>query len=151
MPVPDRTHLEATAFQVTFVGKLAVILLACLSPFPPTDRSEPDRLFRLGIAGLDGWQSQCQTRGLVLAAKHETGETPTRLFRRERLSDLWTGLYNHQPMQPLGYSRCPGNRDNLEPLIPGESDFVLCTKVQKPPGSHWHCVSLILSQSTESP
>ena len=55
------------------------------------------------------------------------------------------------PMQPLGYSRCPGNRDNQEPLIPGESDFILCTKFGNPPGFHWHYVSLILSQPTGLP
>ena len=54
----------------------------------------------------------------------------------------WTGLPNHQPIQPLGYSQCPGQRDNQEPLIPGVSDFVLRTKLGPPPGSHWHFVSL---------
>ena len=41
--------------------------------FPTTDRSGPDRLFRRGIAGLDGRRSQRQTRGLELAAEHEKG------------------------------------------------------------------------------
>ena len=45
--------------------------------FPPIDRSGPDRLLRLGIAGPDGRRPQRQTRGLELAADHETGETPT--------------------------------------------------------------------------
>jgi len=45
--------------------------------FPPPYRSGPDRLFRQGIAGLDGWRPQRLTRGLKLAAEHETGETPT--------------------------------------------------------------------------
>ena len=34
------------------------------------------------------WRSQVQTRGLELAAKHETRETPTRLCRRKLLSDF---------------------------------------------------------------
>ena len=42
-----------------------------------TDRSGPDRLFRRGIAGPDGRRPRRQTRGLELAAKHETGKTPT--------------------------------------------------------------------------
>ena len=44
---------------------------------PPIDRSGHDRLFRWGIAGPDGRRSQRQTRGLELAADHETGENPT--------------------------------------------------------------------------
>ena len=36
--------------------------------FPPTDRSGHDRLFRRGIADFDGRRSQCQTRGLEIAA-----------------------------------------------------------------------------------
>ena len=39
-----------------------------------TFRSGPDCLFRRGIAGLDGWPRQRQTRGLELAAEHETGK-----------------------------------------------------------------------------
>ena len=57
--VPGLTYLEYTAVQVLF---------------PPTDRSGPDRLFRRGIAGPIGRLPQRQTRGLELAADHETGE-----------------------------------------------------------------------------
>ena len=56
------------------------------------------------------------------------------------MSDLWTGLPNYQPIQPLGYSRCPGHCDNQKHLIPGVSDFVLCTEIGLPPGSHRHSV-----------
>ena len=45
--------------------------------FPTTDRGGPDRLFWRGIAGLDGWRHQRQTRGMVLTAEHETVVTPT--------------------------------------------------------------------------
>jgi len=37
--------------------------------FPTADRIGPYRLFRRGIAGLDGWRPQRQTRGLELAAE----------------------------------------------------------------------------------
>jgi len=65
VPVPGLTHLEATAVQVTLTGT------------PPIDRSETDRLFRLGIAFPYGRRSQRQTRGLELAADPKTGEIPT--------------------------------------------------------------------------
>jgi hypothetical protein len=42
-----------------------------------TDRSGPYRLFRRGVACPDGRLPQRQTRGLEVAADHETGETPT--------------------------------------------------------------------------
>jgi len=42
--------------------------------FPTTDRSAPDRLIRWGFARLEGWRPQRQTRGLELAAQHETGK-----------------------------------------------------------------------------
>ena len=48
-----------------------------LIAYPPTDLSGPNRLFRQAIAGLDGWRPQRQTRGLELAAEHETEETLT--------------------------------------------------------------------------
>jgi hypothetical protein len=104
--------------------------------FPPNDRSGPDRLFWWGITGLVGRGSQRHTRGLELAADHETGKTPPRLCRREFLSDLWSGHPNHQPLQLIRYSRCLGYRDNEERPIPGVSDFVLGTKLGQPPGTH---------------
>ena len=48
-----------------------------LLTFPPIDRSGPGRLFRRGIAGPNGRRPQRQTRGLELAADHETDKTPT--------------------------------------------------------------------------
>jgi len=73
VPVPGLTHLEATAIQVILAGRPVKILAAYLS-FLPTDWSGPDHLFRWGIAGPDGRQPQRQTRGLELAADHETGK-----------------------------------------------------------------------------
>ena len=37
---------------------------------------------------------------------------------------------------PLGYSRCTGHRDNQEPPTPGLYEFVLCTILGLPTGSH---------------
>jgi len=45
--------------------------------FPPNDSIGPVRLLRRGIGGPDCRRPQRQTRGLELAAVHETGETPT--------------------------------------------------------------------------
>ena len=113
--------------------------------FSPTDRSRPNRLFLWWIAGPVGRRSQHQTRGLELAADHETGETPSWLRRRELLSDLWTGNPNHQPIQPLRHSRRLGHRCDERRTVPSVCDFVLCTKLRPPPGAHWHSVSFILS------
>jgi len=66
MLVPGLTHLEATAIQVTLVGKPLLIIAVYLSPF---------RLPR-GIASRDGWRTQRQTRGLDLVPEHETVENP---------------------------------------------------------------------------
>jgi len=76
VPVPGLTHLEVIAIQVT--GQQTGVN-PCGLPFafPPSDQSGPDHLFQQGIAGLDGWQPQRETRGLELAAEHEMGETPT--------------------------------------------------------------------------
>ena len=43
--------------------------------FPSTDRSGPDRLFRLGNEGLDGRRPQYQTSRLEFAADNETGNS----------------------------------------------------------------------------
>ena len=118
---------------------------------PPIDRSRPNGLFCWGIAGPVGRRPQCQTRGLELAADHETGETPTWLRRRELLSDLWTGHSNHQPIQPLRHSRRLGNRCDEGRTVPGISVFLLCTKLRPPLGPHGHRVSFILSLPTGSP
>jgi len=52
--VPGLTHLEATAIQVTLAGKPVLNPCGLAFAFPPTDRSGSERLFRRGIAGLDG-------------------------------------------------------------------------------------------------
>jgi len=58
---------------------------------------------------------------------------------------------NHQPIQTLCCSQCLGHCDNPETLFLGVSDFVLCTQLGSPPGTHGHLVSLILSTPTGSP
>jgi len=77
VPVPDRTHLQATAIQGTFGRQTGNSPCGLTFAFLPTDRSGSDRLFRQAIVGLDGWRSQRQARGLELAAKNETAEIPT--------------------------------------------------------------------------
>ena len=77
VPVPGLTHLEATAVRVTLAGRPGENPCGLPLTLPPIDRSRPDRLFWWGIAGPVGQRPQCQTRGLELAADHETGETPT--------------------------------------------------------------------------
>ena len=47
MPVPERRHLEATAFQLTFAGKPAVIIAAYLSP--------PHLLIVANLTACFGW------------------------------------------------------------------------------------------------
>jgi len=76
VPVPGLKHLVATAHPSDIGRQTGVNPCGLPFAFPATDRSGPDRLFRRGIAGLDGWKPQRQTRGLELAAEHETGETP---------------------------------------------------------------------------
>ena len=61
------------------------------------------------------------------------------------------GLPNHQPIKHLGYSRCTGHRDNQEPITPGLSDIMLCTKLGPLPGSHRHRVTFILLPPTGTP
>jgi hypothetical protein len=58
---------------------------------------------------------------------------------------------NHYRLQPLGFSRCFGHRDNQESHIPGVSEFVLCAKLRTTPSTHWHYVSFILPAPTGSP
>jgi len=76
VPVPGLTHLEATATQVTLADKPVLILAAYLLPSRPLIGAELTAFFG-GDSGLDGWRPQCQTRGLEVAAEHETVETPT--------------------------------------------------------------------------
>ena len=57
----------------------------------------------------------------------------------------------HQPIQQLRYSWCRGHRDNQVNLTPGVSDFLLWTKLGPLHGSHWQCMSLILSPSSGCP
>jgi len=79
------------------------------------------------------------------------GGIRTWFCRQEPLSDLWTGLSNHQPIQPLRHSRHPWHFDNPERLIPGVFDFVFCTNLWPPPGAHWPCVSLIFHHPPNRP
>jgi len=108
-----------------------------LFAFPPTGLSRTDRLFRRGIDGYDGCLIKRQTRGLDLAAEHETVVAPTGFGRRKLLSDLWTGRLNHQTLLLVRYSRYIGYPDNQEPPIPYVSDFFYCTKLGPLPASHW--------------
>ena len=76
VPVPGLTHLEATAVQVTLAGRPVKILAAYLSPSRPLMGADLTACF--GGDCRSCWRrSQRQTRGLELAADHETGETPT--------------------------------------------------------------------------
>jgi hypothetical protein len=55
-------------------GKPVKILDFYVSPSRPLIGAV--RLCRRGNAGLEGWQPQSETRGLELAAEHETAKTP---------------------------------------------------------------------------
>jgi len=150
--IPGLTHSKA--IQVILAGKPVKILCGLPLPFPPTDRSGPVRLFRRGNAGLHSRRPQRQTRGLKVADEHKTGKTPAWLCRGYLLSDLCNAYPNtptNNPIQPLGYYRCLGDRDNQETHIPVVSDFVICVKRRPPPSTHWHYLSLILPAPTGSP
>ena len=103
--------------------------------FPTTDLSGPDRLFRRGITGLDGRRPQRQTRGLELAAEHETGK-----LLRDYADENSRLILGRTPQPPTNTTarlfRRPGHRDKQETLIPDVSDFVPRTKPGQPPGSH---------------
>jgi len=71
--IPGLTHLEATAIQVTLAGKPVLILVAYFSPSRPLIGAYLTSV-SAEFAGLDGWRCQRQTRGLELAAEHETGK-----------------------------------------------------------------------------
>jgi len=74
VPVPGPGPLEGYCHP-SHIGRLTRVNPCGLTfTFAPTDRSGPDRLFRRGIAGLEGRRLQSQTRGLELAAEHETGK-----------------------------------------------------------------------------
>jgi hypothetical protein len=77
VPVPGLTHLEATAVQVILAGRPMKFLAAYLTPSRPLIGEELTACFGGGIADPDGWRPQRQTRGLELAADHETGGTLT--------------------------------------------------------------------------
>ena len=66
--------MEATAIQITLVGETGVNPCGLRFTFPTSDLSGPDRLFRRGIADLDGCRPQRQTRGWELVAEHEMGK-----------------------------------------------------------------------------
>ena len=75
VPVPGLTHLDRHPSH--FGRQTGDSPCGLPFAFPPTDWSGPVRLFRRGIAGLDGWRPQRQAHGLELEAEHETGENPT--------------------------------------------------------------------------
>jgi hypothetical protein len=66
VPVPDLTHLEATAIQIMVAGKPFA--------FPPTDRSGPERLLWRRVVGLTEWRSDRQTCRLELSAELKKGK-----------------------------------------------------------------------------
>jgi len=78
-------------------------------------------------------------------AAQNIGETRT----YHLLSDLWTGLPNHQTIQFLRYFQCHRHSHKQEYLIPCVSDYVLCCKLGQLPGIHSNSVSLILSPYTD--
>ena len=101
--VSGLTHFEATGIQVTLAGKPVLILAAYLWPSRSPIGTDLTACFGVGVPVLMAgdvnakhvdWNSRLSTRRV----------TPTSLCRRELLSDLWTGLPNHQPIQPLDYS-----------------------------------------------
>ena len=108
--------------------------------FPPTDQRGTVRLFRRRIAGFGGWRPQRQSRRLELGAEHEAGK----LLRdyAEDSSCLIIGPYS--PTTNTYIPSVISDRDNQETLNPGVPDFVLCTKLGLPTGSHRQSVSLIL-------
>ena len=149
VPVPDLTHLKATAIHVTLAGKPVVILAAYLSFLRPLIGAYLTACFHGGLmlwmvgnvsAKHVNWNSRFSTRRVKL----------TWLYRRELLSDLCARHFKHKSIQPL-YSRYLGRRDDQEHFIPSISDFVLFTKVGPRPCTHWHDVSLIISPPTRSP
>ena len=75
VPVTGLLHFEATAVQFTFAGRPVKTLAAYLSPTRRLFVADLTACF--GGAGPDGQRSQCKTRGLELAADHETRETST--------------------------------------------------------------------------
>jgi hypothetical protein len=72
VPVPGLTHLEATAIQVILAGRPVKILAAYRSLSRPLIGADLTACF----GGIVIRRSQRQTRGLGLAADHETRETP---------------------------------------------------------------------------
>jgi len=104
--------------------------------FPPTDCSGPDRLFRRGLPVLMAGD---------LNAKHVDWNSRLSMRRVKLLRDyvdenscliFGTDSPASKPIQPLRHSRYIGHCHNQGTLIPGVSDFVLCTKLGPPPGSH---------------
>ena len=128
--VPSLSHFEATAIQVTLHGKLVKTLLAYVAPLRPLFGAYPTTCFGRWITGLDGFRLQRETRGLELAAEQETGGNT--IDYAEKNSCL---MFIPNPPIPR-LLRYIGHRDNKETLYPGLSDFVLCSKLEPPRGSH---------------
>jgi len=124
--VPGLTHLEATAIQVTLVGKPVLILGSYISPSRQLMEADLTACFGGDLPVLMAgdlntkhvvWNSRLNTNGGNTYVIMPTGTPVSSLDRTP----------NHQPIQPLGYSRRSEQHDNQESLIPSVSDFVLRT------------------------
>ena len=146
LPVPGLNHFEATAVQVILASRPVKILAAYLSPSRPLIGSDLTTCFGGGLLVLMAGD---------LNAKHVDWNSWLTTRRGKLLRNYadWNSYLifwhsNHQPIQPLRYSRCLGHLFDEGRTVPGLFDFVLCTKLGPHPGTHWHCVSLILSSPT---
>jgi hypothetical protein len=74
VPVPGLTQLEATAVQVTLLGRPVKILAAYLSRSRPLIGADLTACFGGGLPVLNSRPTQRQTSGLELPADHETGK-----------------------------------------------------------------------------
>ena len=103
---------------------------------PPNNRGGSDHLFRRGIAGPHGRQPDRQTRRLELAVDHETGKIPPDYVDEKACLIFGPDIPNTNPYSPPRFSRCLGRRGSEGTPVPGASDYVLCTKLGPPPGTH---------------
>jgi len=103
-----------------------------LFAYPPIDRSGTNLMLRRRICGFN---DLTKTRGLELAAEHETGK-----LLRDYADENSRLILGRTPQPPTNTTarlfRRPGHRDKQETLIPDVSDFVPRTKPGQPPGSH---------------
>jgi len=136
VPVPSLSHFEATAIQVTLHGKLVKTLLAYVAPLRPLFGAYPTTCFGRWITGLDGFRLQRETRGLELAAEQETGGNTIDYAEKNSCLMFIPNPPITNPHNPSATPIYIGHRDNKETLYPGLSDFVLCSKLEPPRGSH---------------